>query len=145
MWICPDRRFAVVLLINGDGVDVVADPLFREVLGEVGVTLPPLLEPPATPPRIDLERFAGTYETVAARLTFTPDGDRLKARYKILAEELAAQLPESQRERDLDFFPIDKDHFVVRHDEDDPWASALFYRSNGERYLHLGLRAMRAR
>jgi CubicO group peptidase (beta-lactamase class C family) len=145
MWICPDRRLAVVLLINGDGVDVVAEPLFREVLGEVGVTLPPLPEPPATPPQIDLDRFAGTYETVAVRLTFTPAGDRLKARYKLLSEELAAQLPESQRERELDFLPVDEDHFVLRVDDEDPWSSALFYRSNGERYLHVGLRAMRAR
>jgi CubicO group peptidase (beta-lactamase class C family) len=144
MWICPERRLAVVLLVNGDGVDVVAEPLFRDLLGEVGVTFPPLPEPPATAPQIDLEQFAGTYETVAVRLTFAPAGDRLKAHYQLLSEELAAQLPESQRERDIDFLPVDEDHFVLRVDEDDPWSSALFYRSNGDRYLHVGLRAMRA-
>jgi CubicO group peptidase (beta-lactamase class C family) len=145
MWICPDARLAVVLMINGDGVDVVAEPLFREVLSEVGVTLPPLPEPPVTAPQVDLDRFAGTYETVAVRLTFTPGDDRLHAHYKLLSEELAAQLPESMRERDFDFLPVDQNHFVVRLDEEDPWSSALFYESHGERYLHIGLRAMRAR
>jgi CubicO group peptidase (beta-lactamase class C family) len=143
--ICPERRLALVLLINGDGADVIADPLFREVLGEVGVDLPPLPAPPATPPQVDLERLAGTYETVAVRLSFEPAGDRLHARYELLSKELAEQLPESMREREFDFLPVDQQRFVVRLDEDDPWSSALFYESDGERYLHIGLRAMRAR
>jgi CubicO group peptidase (beta-lactamase class C family) len=143
--ICPSQQLAVVLFVNGDGVDVVGDPLFREVLGEVGVELPPLPTPPETPPVVDLEQLAGTYETVAVRMAFRPAGDHLAAHYTILSEELAAQLPESMRERDLKFVPVDQHHFLTRIEEDDPWMSALFYESNGERYLHIGLRAMRAR
>jgi CubicO group peptidase (beta-lactamase class C family) len=145
MWICPSLRLAVVLLVNGDGVDVVADPLFREALGELGVTLPPLPVPPDPLPTVDLVPLAGTYETVAVRLTFEPIDDRLVAHYRLLSEELAAQLPESMRERDLTFVPVSQRQFLTRLDDDDPWSSALFYESNGDRYVHLGLRAMRAR
>ena len=142
--ICPSARLAVVLLMNGDGADRVADPLLREVLGEVGVTLPPLPVPPETPPEVDMERMAGTYETVAVRITFTPADDHLHARYRIVDETLAALIPESQRERELTFLPTGGSRFLTRTDPHDQWTSALFYESDGDRYLHMGLRALRA-
>jgi hypothetical protein len=145
MWICPSARFAVVLLINGDGADRVADPLFREALAEIGMSLPEPVAPRPAPPELDLGRVAGTYETIAVRATLVPAGDRLDATFIVIDEKLAAQLPESEREHRLTFLPVTATQFVTRIEEEEPWSSAIFYESDGERYMHMGLRAMRAR
>jgi CubicO group peptidase (beta-lactamase class C family) len=143
--VCPDADLALVLLVNGDGADRIADPLFRAALAEVGAALPEPVAPPAQVPDVDLAAVAGTYETIAVRATLTPAGDRLDARLSVVAERIAELLPESQRERRLVLLPLSPTQFVVRPDEDEPWMSAVFYTSGGERYLHMGLRAMRAR
>jgi hypothetical protein len=63
----------------------------------------------------------------------------------VVAERIAEMLPESQRERRLVLIPLSSTQFVVQPDEDEPWESAVFYETGGERYLHMGLRAMRER
>jgi CubicO group peptidase (beta-lactamase class C family) len=140
--ICPDARFAALLLVNGDGADRISEPMFREAFGEIGVTLPEPVRPPAEPPEVDVARFAGTYESIAVRATFTPVGDRLEGHFRVISESLAELLPESQRERRLTFLPVGGSQFVTRDDDGDPWASAIFYEADGRRYLHMGLRAM---
>jgi hypothetical protein len=62
-----------------------------------------------------------------------------------VAERIAELLPEDQRERRLVLIPLSSTRFVVQPGEDEPWVSAVFYESGGERYLHMGLRAMRER
>lgn len=141
--ICPEARCAVALLVNGDGADRISDPMFREALAEIGVGLPEAPAPPPTPPAVDLARFAGTYETVAVRATFVPDDDRLVGTFRVLDDRIAEMLPESQREQRLDFVPAGGSRFLMRQEDTDPWTSALFYESDGRRYLHMGLRAMR--
>jgi CubicO group peptidase (beta-lactamase class C family) len=141
--ICPDADLALVLLVNGDGADRIADPLFRAALDEVGASLPDPVAPPTTAPAVDLDAVAGTYSTIAVQATLTPDGDRLDARFRVIAERIAELLPASQRERRLALIPLSATQFVVQPDEDEPWVSAVFYEAGGERYLHMGLRAMR--
>jgi CubicO group peptidase (beta-lactamase class C family) len=143
--ICPDADLALVLLVNGDGADRIADTLFRAALAEVGASLPEPVAPPERAPDVDLEAVAGTYATIAVQATLTPAGDRLDARFRVVAERIAELLPESQRERRLVLIPLSSTQFVVRPDEDEPWVSAVFYETGGERYLHMGLRAMRGR
>jgi CubicO group peptidase (beta-lactamase class C family) len=143
--ICPDADLALVLLVNGDGADRIADTLFRAALAEVGASLPDPVAPPARTPDVDLAAVAGTYATIAVQATLTPAGDRLDARFRVVAERIAELLPESQRERRLVLIPLSSTQFVVQPDEDEPWVSAVFYETGGERYLHMGLRAMRER
>jgi CubicO group peptidase (beta-lactamase class C family) len=142
MLICADPRFAALLLVNGDGADRISEPMFREAFAELGVTLPEPVRPPAEPPDVDVAQFAGTYETIAVRATFTLAGDRLEANFQIISERLAELSTESERERQLTFLPVGGSQFVTRDDDDDPWASAIFYEADGRRYLHMGLRAM---
>lgn len=140
--ICADPRFAALLFVNGDGADRISEPMFREAFAEIGVTLPQPVRPPAEPPEVDVARFAGTYETIAVRATFTPAGDRLEGTFRVISEPLAELLTESQRERQLTFLPVGGSQFVTREDDADPWSSAIFYEADGRRYLHMGLRAM---
>lgn len=144
--ICPDAGLAAALLVNGDGEEHVGDALFREVLAEVGVDLPPPIGPPPTPPDVDLERVAGDYETIAVEISLRPAGDRLEGTLRVRDEAAdAAQMPESLREQAVTLLPVSATQFVTRFDDADPWQSAIFYESGGDRYMHMGLRALRER
>jgi CubicO group peptidase (beta-lactamase class C family) len=143
--ICPEHRFAVALLMNGDGEGRVGDALFAEALAELGIELPKPVAPPATPPTVDLDAVAGDYQTIAVRASLRPAGERLEGTISVIDEALAELLPASEREHQLTFIPIGDRQFVTRVDEDEPWMSAIFYESGGERYMHMGLRALRER
>lgn len=143
--LCHEHKFAAALVINGDGDQRVGDPLFREAFGERGIELPAPIAPPAQPPHVDLDSVAGDYQTIAVRVSLRPSGDRLQAKIRVIDEALAAELPESQREHDLTFVPVSQRQFVTRTDEDEPWMSAIFYESDGDRYMHMGFRALRER
>jgi CubicO group peptidase (beta-lactamase class C family) len=143
--ICPELGFAAALMINGDGEERVGDPLFREAFGELGIDLPAPISPPDEAPDVDLERVAGEYQTIAVRVSLRPAGDRLEGKIRVIDEALAAQMPESQREHELTFLPVSATQFVARSDEDEPWMSAIFYESDGDRYMHMGFRALRER
>jgi CubicO group peptidase (beta-lactamase class C family) len=144
MLACPEAGLAVVLLVNGDGADHIAHDLFPRILGEVGAVLPPNVGPPETPPDVDLQAVEGSYQTLAVKVTVTAAGDHLDASLRIIAPDIAAMIPESQRERHVTFVPVSQSLFVMRDDEDDSWTSAVFAESGGQRYLHIGGRAMRA-
>lgn len=141
---CPQERFVVALLVNGDGVDHIAEPMFREALSMIGVSLPEPPAPPPAPARVDPSAVAGVYSTIAVRAAFTPSADGLDGRFRIVSERIAALLPESQRERRVAFRPVTPSLYVGRMGDDEAWTPAVFYEANGHRYVHLGLRAMRA-
>jgi CubicO group peptidase (beta-lactamase class C family) len=142
---CPEERFAVVLLINGDGADAVADPLFREALAEIGASLPEPVVPPTTPPDVDLTAVAGTYATIAVEATLVPAGDHIDATFRVVSERIAEMLSEAERRQQFRFLPVTSSLYVTRLDADDPdWTPAVFGEANGRRYLYIGGRAMRA-
>lgn len=141
---CPSAGLAMAVLVNGEGADDVADPLFRAALAEVGATLPDPVRPPQVPAPVDLTEFAGVYRTVAVRATFTPADGGLTGTFRALSTEMTDLLPESRHEQRMHFVPTGGGRFVTGLPGHDRWMSAVFYRSNGQRYLHFGLRAMRA-
>ncbi|WP_214401573.1 serine hydrolase domain-containing protein [Pseudonocardia lacus] len=72
----PEAGLAVALLTNGGD----AISLYRDVVGHAlaalgGIALPALPAPPAQPPRIDAERFTGTYSAEVFDLTVSQDAD----------------------------------------------------------------------
>jgi CubicO group peptidase (beta-lactamase class C family) len=74
--IVPATGLAVALLTNGGD----AISLYRDVAGHVlgalaDIELPALPTPPPSPPRIDAERFLGTYSAEVFDLTVSQDGD----------------------------------------------------------------------
>jgi CubicO group peptidase (beta-lactamase class C family) len=61
--VAPDAGVAVVLLTNSDRTGAFYREVFSELLAELcDLTMPPPLEPPATPPEVDLRRRVGVYE-----------------------------------------------------------------------------------
>lgn len=141
---CPEERFAVALLTNGDGIDQIAGPLFREALSIIGVSPSAPVGRPAAPPDADPALVAGTYATVAVQATFTPAPGHLNATFRIISPQIATLLPESQRERQVSFHPVTTSLYLGRLDDDEAPVPAVFYEADGHRYVHIGLRAMRA-
>ena len=144
--VCPDSDLAVTLLVNGDGADQIADPIFRQVLAEVGASLPQPLRPPDTPTGVDVSRVAGTYETVAVRVTLEAHDGELEAAFRIISERIAAMLPPDQQEDRRRLVPVTDSLYVMSPDDPgDPWEPVVVYEAEGQRYLHIGLRAVRER
>jgi len=139
--IVPEAGVAVTLLMNGGhGRDLFLD-LYNEILSELaGVSLPPRLEPPATPVSIPLEKYAGRYERVSVETTIEVDGDRLKATMKStgeLAETLGRDEPPA-----LTVVPVAEDLFVAKLPDDESWIPMVFFRlDDGSEYVHFGARA----
>jgi CubicO group peptidase (beta-lactamase class C family) len=75
--IVPDAGVAVVLLTNSDRTGAFSREVFTELLADLcDLAMPPPLEPPATPPEVDLRRNVGVYERVGMRMEATlRDGD----------------------------------------------------------------------
>jgi Beta-lactamase len=75
--IVPDAGVAVVLLTNSDRTGAFYREGFTELLAELcDLTMPPPLEPPATPPQVDLRPHVGVCERVGMRMEATMrDGD----------------------------------------------------------------------
>lgn len=72
----PGTDVAVALLTNGGD----ALSLYHDVVGHVlaeltDTTLPSLPTPPASPERIDADRYLGTYSSVVADMTVSQDGE----------------------------------------------------------------------
>jgi CubicO group peptidase (beta-lactamase class C family) len=141
--VCPERDFAAALLVNGDGMDSIERAVLRPLLADLGVTMPDPPGPAADPPDMDLAALAGTYETPAVRIVIRPEDDSLAATFRVTAPRIAELLPESQRERRMALLPVSAELFVTRNDPDDPWTPAVFSSADGQRYLHIGGRAVR--
>ena len=75
--IVPDAGVAVVLRANSDRTGAFSREVFTELLADLcDLAMPPPLEPPATPPEVDLRRHVGVYERVGMRMEATlRDGD----------------------------------------------------------------------
>jgi CubicO group peptidase (beta-lactamase class C family) len=136
--VVPDAGVAVALLTNGDS-DVsraFAEAVFTELLGELcGVAVPPGPEPPADPPRVDLDRFTGVYERVALRLEITLQEGRLR-----LHAEETGELADPPFDTDL--VPLSDDVVLGRPPGASQWWPLRLYSlADGTQYLHAGARA----
>jgi CubicO group peptidase (beta-lactamase class C family) len=139
--IVPDAGVAVCLLANGGHARDLFIDLFGEVLGELaGVEMPARLEPAATPPDVDLTRFAGDYAREGVEMTLTVEGQGLQARLRstsALAEALGSEDPPP-----MQVLPVTDDVFVAKGPDDESWTPFVFFRlDDGTDYVHFGARA----
>jgi CubicO group peptidase (beta-lactamase class C family) len=141
--IFPESDMAIGLLANGGDVEAVYRALFGELASELaGIAIPARLEAPATPPAIDLHRYAGSFERLAVRYDLAVEDGHLSGT-ATLSGPLAAMVPDPVTK--LTFTPVDAATFLV-HEEGEPTpAPAVFYEfADGvPQYLHQGARANR--
>jgi CubicO group peptidase (beta-lactamase class C family) len=139
--IVPDAGVAVCLLANGGHARDLFLDLFGEILGELaGVEMPARLEPAATPPDVDLTRYAGDYAREGVEMTLTVEGQGLQARLRstsALAEALGSEHPPP-----MQVLPVTDDVFVAKGPDDESWIPFVFFRlDDGSDYVHFGARA----
>jgi CubicO group peptidase (beta-lactamase class C family) len=139
--IVPDAGVAVCLLANGGHARDLFIDLFGEILGELaGVEMPARLEPAATPPDVDLTRYAGDYAREGVEMTLTVEGQGLQARLRstsALAEALGSEDPPP-----MQVLPVTDDVFVAKGPDDESWTPFVFFRlDDGTDYVHFGARA----
>jgi CubicO group peptidase (beta-lactamase class C family) len=139
--ILPDARLAVCLLTNGGHTRDLYQDLYHEIFSELaGVELPPRLEPPATPPQLDLAKYAGTYARESVELTVEAKSDRLAVTMKNTGA-LASALG-GEDDPILDALPVEEDLFVAKQPDDESWTPVVFFRlDDGSEYVHFGARA----
>ena len=67
--VLPDRGVAVAVLTNGPGGVLLARAVEADLFSEtIGLSCPPPPQPGENPPKIDPALYAGTYESVSARI-----------------------------------------------------------------------------
>jgi CubicO group peptidase (beta-lactamase class C family) len=139
-WLCalPQRRFAVCLLTNAGTGGLLWRDLSRWVFGTLaGVEPPRQPTPPATPPAIDLHRYAGTYERLTQRFA-------IEARDGHLHATIATESPlRGDSTMALELRPIDEERFhTVVGDDLDMVVTFLEPDDQGRpTYLHFASRA----
>jgi CubicO group peptidase (beta-lactamase class C family) len=141
MRIVPDANVAICLLTNGGHTQDLFRDLFGEILGDLaGIQLPARPEPPATPPTVDLARYAGRYARESVEMTFTAGDGKLVARTKTMGA-LAEALSDGE-EPTFDVVPVEGDLFVAKQADDPSWTPVVFFRlPDGSEYVHFGARA----
>ncbi|SDG79539.1 CubicO group peptidase, beta-lactamase class C family [Sinosporangium album] len=139
LWVLPGTGTVACLLVNGGQSNAieqaVATELFRDLLD---IAVPPLLGPPAEPVAVDVERYAGVYERVGARITFTAVDGALHMRMEVTGA--LARFEQQPEESTL--IAVDERTFVCKFRGDSAWASVVFYElEDGSPYCHFGVRA----
>ncbi|MFI6603412.1 serine hydrolase domain-containing protein [Nonomuraea sp. NPDC050536] len=138
LWIVPDTGTVVAVSANGGRSGAFTHAVATELFAELdGIEVPPVLGPPETPVEVDLERHAGVYERVGARVTMSVRDGALWCRMESTGA-LAGMSPPLE----LKTIPVDENTFVGREDGDPQWLSAVFYElADGTPYVHMGARA----
>ena len=139
--VLPSQRLAVALLTNGGNTKDLFHDLYREIFGQAaGVEKPAPLEPRASPPDVDPERYAGRYERSGMTTeVLVGDGGGLTLRATTTGP-LADVVPEPVHEFPL--VAVEPDLFVLRPPGVTTWTAVTFYSlADGSRYVHYGARA----
>ncbi|NUR91233.1 MAG: serine hydrolase, partial [Nonomuraea sp.] len=138
LWAIPDTGTVVAVSVNGGHSGAFTHAVATELFAELdGIDVPPVLGPPATPVEVDIERYAGLYERVGARMTITVRDGQLH-----VLSEATGDLAEISPPVEIALVPVDETTFVGRRDGDPDWLSAVFYQlADGTPYVHLGVRA----
>jgi CubicO group peptidase (beta-lactamase class C family) len=139
-WVCvlPDRPFAVCLLTNSDTGGLLWLELGRWIFETFAdIEIPRVPKPPAVPPSIDLERYAGSYERLTQRLEIEARDDHLHA-------AIATTSPlRGDSTQEIDLWPVDEQRFYVNLGGGVEM-TMTFLEPDGDgrpRYLHFGSRA----
>ncbi|MFC0548659.1 serine hydrolase [Kutzneria chonburiensis] len=137
--IVPELGLAVTLLTNGDNAMDLYQELFRELFAEIaGISLPPVVEPPAVPVDVDAGPYFGTYERAGSRIEiFAGDhGPRIR---NTVTGTMAEIMPEPVTEHDL--IPVTDTLFVARSDGRQWWTPIVFFSlPTGEPYMQISVR-----
>lgn len=138
LWVVPGTGTVVAVSVNGGHSGAFTHAVATELFAELdGLVVPPVLGPPQTPVEVDVERYAGVYERVGARMTVSAHDGALK-----LHVEATGALAALQEPFDLDLVAVDESTFVGRREGEPEWSSGVFYQlEDGSPYLHLGVRA----
>jgi CubicO group peptidase (beta-lactamase class C family) len=136
--VVPDAAVAVALLTNSDRTGAFSQEVFTQLLGELcGVAVPAPLEPPATPPQVDLHRHVGVYERVGMRMEATVRDSKL-----VLEVTPTGGLAELRRAFGMELVPLTDTLLVGRPPIATQWLPYVFYTlPDGSAYLHDGARA----
>jgi len=136
----PSRALAVALLTNGGNTTDLFHDLYREIFrAAAGLEVPAPLEPPASPPPVEPDRYVGRYERSAMTTEVFAGDDGLRLRATATGP-LAELLPEPVHEFPL--VPVEPDRFVLRAPGETTWTAVTFYAlDDGSRYVHYGARA----
>ena len=138
--VLPSHGLAVALLTNGGNTTDLFHDLYREIFEEAAaVEKPASLEPPASPPEVDPQRYVGRYERsgMTTEVLAGEDGLRLRA---TTTGPLADVVPEPVHE--LPLVAVGPGLFVLRPTGVTTWTAVTFYSlADGSRYVHYGARA----
>ena len=144
--VVPGADVAVVLLTNGgDGRCLYQDLLGPLLADLAGVQLRRLPEPPATPAPVDLDRYAGTWQSLMLSFDLQPDADAGVLRGT--SEGIGEATLLSPR-RTITATPVDDALFVIEAAGVGTPLPAVFYDPGADgrpSRLHSGARAMTRR
>jgi CubicO group peptidase (beta-lactamase class C family) len=133
----PEEQLVVALLTNSTTGGKVWLELGRWLFDELaGVEMARALEPPESPPHLNLARYTGTYERLGVRHVVSEDGDGLVVQLELtdVPDELRlAQLPPPVK-----LHPIDTERFGARHDGVDDVVAFLDLQRGRPSYLFSG-------
>jgi CubicO group peptidase (beta-lactamase class C family) len=139
--IFPEAGVAICLLTNGGDSEPVYQALFRELASVLaGVAMPRPLEPPATPPALDLGRYAGSYQRLSVHYDLEVADGHLVGTATV-SGPLVELVPDPVSK--LTFTAVDATTFLV-HEEGSPTPGpAVFYQfiDDVPQYFHHGARA----
>jgi CubicO group peptidase (beta-lactamase class C family) len=140
--VLPEKELAVCLLTNGgDTLSLYVD-LYSEIFDELaGVTMRPLPEPASEPVADDWSRYIGVYERASMRIELFERDGGLFVRGTTTGD-LAALMPEDQRDFEMELHPLEPGVFVTRRPGMEGWMAMTFYTlADGTPYVHFGFRA----
>ncbi|MGW6460768.1 serine hydrolase domain-containing protein [Streptomyces sp. NPDC055078] len=140
LWVVPELGFSASVLMNGGDSMALEHAVGTAIFGELlGIEVPPLPQPPATPVAADTERFAGVYESVGNRVTLTArdgGGLHLKTRRK-------GALADIDPGMEADMTVLDERTVIGELAGKGSWVPIAFFElADGTPYLHFGARAM---
>lgn len=133
----PSAGTAVALLTNGGEGEPFAHALLSELFSELhGIAPAPAEAPPAPPPALQLERYAGSYRRPAWKLDVTVEEGALHGRLHV-EEPVSTELGTDVLE--LEFAALDEVRFVQRaRGSGGSWAPAAFFEVPGYgRFVHM--------
>jgi hypothetical protein len=140
--VLPDRSFGVALFTNCMTGGALWRDLSRYLYPEfVGVAPNELPKEPTVAPKLDLQKYGGTYTRYGQELTVQVDDD---GRLVAVAKPTGSMVALGNQELTVPLRPIDKELFLANQGGEDVLAQFLdFDRSGRPRYLYVGSRVSR--